>query len=339
MSIGKPIYFDIIIPARTTDEKKPLCQRHGIVALNVKWVDMSEFRITYDGPALTTHQMDVRELAPALLAAGDLLDAAVFSLNGNSIKAQTNVVGSFKTGCFAIDFALSADWLLKVRDIFAGESATAIANATAILGLIGLSYHKGKPTVISALKWLKGRKILKVDQLETTAIIYVDDDLIEVETAVLQLLTDIMVRQALDNMLSPLDKEGIETFAAGTDSEIIEVITKEERAYFQTPAIEDILLIDEVRKMVFSIVSLAFKDDNKWRLYDGAATIHAVISAKEFLNRVDQNLETFAKGDVLICMVNVKQWQTQSGAKTEYDVIEVLEHRSAARQMRIEGFE
>ena len=243
---------------------------------------MSEFRITYDGPALNTHQMDVRELAPALLAAGDLLDAAVFSLNGNTIKSQTNVVGSFKTGCFAIDFALTADWILRVRDIFSGDSATAIANAGAILGLLGLSYHKGKPTVISVLKWLKGRKILKVDQLETTAIIYVDEESIEVEKAVLQLLTDIMVRQALDNMLTPLDKEGIETFAAGTDNEIVEIITKNERSYFKTPALEDILLIDEVRKMVFSIVSLAFKDDNKWRLYDGAATIMQLYQQKNF---------------------------------------------------------
>jgi len=33
------------------------------------------FRITYDGPALASHEMDVRELAPALLAMSDLLKA------------------------------------------------------------------------------------------------------------------------------------------------------------------------------------------------------------------------------------------------------------------------
>jgi len=34
---------------------------------------MGQFRITYDGPALQARGIDVRELAPALLAAGDLL--------------------------------------------------------------------------------------------------------------------------------------------------------------------------------------------------------------------------------------------------------------------------
>jgi hypothetical protein len=50
---------------------------------------------------------------------------------------------------------------------------------------------------------------------------------------------------------------------------------------------------------------------------------------------VDQNIETFAKNDILICQVRVKQWQTGQGAKTEYVVEEVLEHRQAARQLKL----
>lgn len=60
--------------------------------------DMSDFRITYDGPALNMSEMDVRELAPALLAIGDLLTASVSVLCGDKIQPQVNVKGSFKTG-------------------------------------------------------------------------------------------------------------------------------------------------------------------------------------------------------------------------------------------------
>ncbi|TSE29044.1 hypothetical protein [Tepidimonas charontis] len=35
---------------------------------------MSNVRITYDGPALDAHAMDVRALAPALMAFGDLCE-------------------------------------------------------------------------------------------------------------------------------------------------------------------------------------------------------------------------------------------------------------------------
>lgn len=296
---------------------------------------MSHFRITYDGPALQNNEMDVRELAPALLAAGDLLEAATRALNGDRVKPQTNVRASFKTGCFGIDFNLATDWALKVRDIFAGDTASAAANALEILGALGLVAWNGKRGLLAVLKWLRGRRIEKVEADEKAARLIVEGETLEIELAVLALLRELAVREAIDKLLAPLDRDGIETFASGTDDMIVETIAQSERAWFFTPAIEDDLILDDVRKMAFSIVSLAFKEDNKWRLYDGAATIHATISDAGFLARVDQNVERFAKGDLLICKVRVRQWQTPSGARTEYEVAEVLEHRQAARQIRL----
>jgi hypothetical protein len=297
---------------------------------------MSHFRVTYDGPALQKHTMDVRELAPALLAAGDLLDAATRALHGEHVKAQTSVKASFRTGSFGIDFTLATDWLLKVRDIFAGENASAAANALEILGALGLVAWQGKRGLLAVLKWLRGRKIEKVEAKDKTAILHVEDEAIEIELAVLALLKDLAVREAIDKLVSPLDREGIDTFACGTDERIDFIAGKGDRACFFMPAVEDDLILDDVRKMAFSIVSLAFKEDNKWRLYDGAATIHATISDEWFLSRVDQNIERFAKGDSLICMVRVRQWQTSlAGVRTDYEVTEVLEHRQAARQIRL----
>lgn len=298
-------------------------------------VSPAHFRITYDGTALSSNEMNVRELAPALLAAGDMLEAATRALNGDRVKSQINVRASFKTGCFGIDFNLATDWVLKVRDIFATDTASAAANAIEILGALGLVAWKGKQSLIAALKWLRGRKIEKVEIGDKTAHLIVENEALEIELAVLALLRDLAVREALDKLLAPLDREGIDTFASGTDADIVQIIGKAERSWFYTPAVEDDLVLDDVRKMAFSIVSLAFKEDNKWRLYDGAATIHAAIADIGFLTRVDQNVETFAKGDLLICMVRVRQWQIPSGARTEYEVVEVLEHRQAARQIRL----
>ena len=49
------------------------------------------FTIAYDGPALTNHTMDVRDLAPAMLAVGQLCDAANVVLNGERSKIQVHV--------------------------------------------------------------------------------------------------------------------------------------------------------------------------------------------------------------------------------------------------------
>ncbi len=298
-------------------------------------MSQSHFRLTYDGPALAAHTMDVRELAPALLAVGDLLEAATRALNGDRVKPQINVRASFQAGSFGIDFSLAVDWALRIRDVFASEDASAMANALAILSAIGFLAKPGKKGLIGVLRWIRGRQIEKIETFDGSARIHVEQERLEVDLAVIALLRDLAVREALDSILVPLDRDGIDTFACGTDSDFSEILHKEDRPWFHPPSIEDDLILDDVRKMAFSIVSLAFKDDNKWRLYDGAATIHATISDPGFLARVDQNVERFAKGDLLICQVRVRQWQTASGARTEYEVMEVLEHRQAARQIRL----
>ena len=44
--------------------------------------------IRYDGPALAAHEMDVHELAPALLAFGDLCKTANQIFNGDSATVR-----------------------------------------------------------------------------------------------------------------------------------------------------------------------------------------------------------------------------------------------------------
>ena len=301
---------------------------------------MTQFRITYDGPALEQHEMDARELAPALLAMADLLDASVKALHGDKAKAQINVVGSFKTGSFNVDFNTMVSLLKAARDLFAGDNVAAITQAATILGLLGIAAKKGYNGLAQVLKWLKGRRITNVTLLEDgKARISVDTDELEVELAVLALLRDLAVREAFHQVLAPLDRPGIDVFAAGSDDDFSVVIYEAERPFFSPPAGEDELILEDERVMAFSIVSLAFKDDNKWRLSDGNSTISAKITAVEFLAEVNANERSFSKGDVLVCRVRVTQWQSESGAKTDYEVVEVLEHRKGARQISIPGLD
>ncbi|MEN5418302.1 hypothetical protein ABE543_03285 [Stenotrophomonas sp. TWI169] len=301
---------------------------------------MTDFRVTYDGRALASHQMDARDLAPALMAMADLLDASVKALHGDKAKAKVNVRGSFQTGSFNIDFVTAVDLIKAIRDIFAGENATAIANTLAILGALGFVYAKGRSSLASTLKWIRGRSVSQVTMTEEgRAVIKCDDEYLEVEQDVLILLRDRNVRRALDRVLAPLDQDGIEVFAVGINQDIDLIVLDSERMYFATPSGEDILLIEDVRTMAFSIVSLAFKEENKWRLSDGSSTISARILDQAFLAGVNTNDISFSKGDVLICEVKVTQWQTDSGAKTDYDVIKVLDHRRALTQIPLPGLD
>lgn len=299
---------------------------------------MTEFRLTYDGPALENHEMDPRELAPALLAMADLLESAARVLYGDKAKVNINVKGSFKTGSFNVDFVAGVQWLQVVRDMFAGAEATAIANATAILTALGVMGKKG---LFPLLKWLRNRPITRMESIAPgnsparQVRIYVGNEFYEVEVDTVDLLRDVAVRKATEQVLAPLDRPGIDTFALGQGSSVNVLVRDTERSSFVAPAPEEMLIIDDVRDMAFSIVSLAFKEDNKWRLSDGSSTISATISDVEFLHAVNNDLESFSKGDSLVCRVRVRQWQTSNGTRTEYEVIKVTKHLRAARQIAL----
>lgn len=302
--------------------------------------DMAQFRITYDGPALAAHHMDARELAPALLAAADLLDASVRALQGDRAKAQVRVKGGFKTGSFSVDFTTSVNFIQAAKDIFAGEGITALANATAVLTALGLAAKGGYTGVAQVLQWLRGRRITHVEMKEDGQVaLHSGEEEVVVDHPVFVLLRDIPVRQAFDRVLAPLDREGIDTFAAGDDHSFSLIVQDFERSYYAAPAGPDEPLLEDTRTIAFSIVSLAFKEDNKWRLSDGNHTISAKISDARFHSAVDSNEASFSKGDVLICEVKVTQWHTQNGAKTDYEVTRVIEHRRATCQISFPGMQ
>lgn len=296
----------------------------------------THFRVSYDGPALINHEMDVRDLAPALLAIGDLLDAAARVVNADRVKAQVNVRASFRTGSFGIDLALATDWITAVKDMLVSENSSAILNAAGLLSLLGMVSAPAGRGLIQIIKWLRGRRIERVEALPDDHVrLHVDQAHLDIERTLLDLLRDLRVRRALDQALTPLDRDGVEVFASGSDTDVAVTIERHERGWFSAPEQDDTLLLEDEQRKAFSIVSLAFRDDNKWRLSDGLATIHAKISDADFLARVDQNLETFAKGDLLICRVMSRQWQTRSGTRAEYEVLEVLEHRRCAQQIQL----
>lgn len=194
-------------------------------------------------------------------------------------------------------------------------------------------------SLIWLVRQLKGRKPEKVekltaDRVRITLTVEGTPEVIEVPMQTLRLYQDVAVRKSLEGVVhDPLTKEGIDTFKASDSEAGLPVVIKEgEAESFTAPEIEGSIVTDEARNMALSIVSLAFKEDRKWRFYDGNSQLSATIADEDFLRKVDNN-EPFTKGDVLRCEVRVVQRQTTSGLKSEYTVLKVLEHIPPMRQM------
>jgi hypothetical protein len=296
--------------------------------------DKAEFKIAYDGMALKDHAMNVRDLAPALLAFGNLFDEANRVINGSKTTVRLQVKAT-TPGSFDIAFILDQSFATQISGFLTGDFVTSALNLLEIMGLTYGGVKGAELTFFAMLRKLCGQKPTKVIDLKNGSIqIHIDHEIFVAPIELLRLYQDVGVRKATQDILEPLKLEGIDTFKVlAHDNSIIENIEKFEVDYFSLPKIEDELILETETEAAYSIISLAFKDENKWRLYDGSSTINVTMVDQEFCYQVDNSLISFTKGDILICKVKVIQYRTQNGLKTEYEVIKVKEHKSAARQL------
>ncbi len=283
------------------------------------------FRVTYDGPALEAHTMDVRELAPALLAMADLLKAANAELHGDTADVRIAVRASFKEGSFGIDMLFSQDMLTQLVELFSGKEASATANAIQILSGLGLLGGG----LIGFLRWQKGRKIDRIEQRSNKAFVYVSDESLEIDLVTLRLLKNRRVRLELRNVLRPLDTDGIDSFSTSTSAGLAEIIIKSELPYFFPPADGELPLSDSTFSgLLLKVESAVFKDGNKWRFTDGSRSFYASLEDAEFMARVESGEERFGKADVLLVDLRQIQYAIDGELKSDYRIVRVIEHRA-----------
>lgn len=290
------------------------------------------FRVTYDGSALSNHEIDVRLLAPALLAVGDVLEHANRVINNGGAKVAVNVKGSLKTGSVNIDFAVVQGFVGQAIDLLTGKEVTAAAT---LLSLMGFSAKDGLKGAVQVIKHLRGRQVKKVDVEGKVASISVDDESFEVEIEVLELIRDYEFRKSVESMLEPLDVDGIDVFAVGTDTAVHETITKDQVAWFRSPPPAAVDLATNTYQKSVQIERIEFSEANKWRFYDGAGSFYATIVDVEFLNKIALNEAAFSRGDTLRVEIEERQRLEGDRLKSDYIITHVLEHRRGMRQISL----
>lgn len=294
--------------------------------------NLERFNVVYDGPALVEHRMDVRDLAPALVAISDLFSAANRELNGEAADVRVEVKGSFKAGSFHIDLIFVQALLSQIRDIFAGSNASALSNAYTITTILGLTGGGG---LIAMLRKLRGRRPHRIEQHGETSTVWITEtESMEIDEKVIRLWRSKSVRSSLQKTLSPLEREGITEFGVVRDKKIELDIEKDELAAFTVFEDDGEIVSDSTSRKVLLLESVVFKDENKWRVHDGQYPFFASMDDREFLDKVNGG-ERFGKGDVLV--VDLEQIQVISGGvlKNEYRILKVHEHREPLQKSLI----
>jgi len=286
------------------------------------------FSVRYDGPALFNHTMDVRELAPALVAFSDLFQGVSKAAFPDVPDVLVKVRGNFKAGCFGIDLMVEQSIADQVVSLFSGQKATAFNNLLGILSALGLVGGGG---LIALIKWLRGRKPSHIRHEGDTAIFECQEmestETFEVDLATGRLYQSRVVRQSLLKVLKPLEREGIDVFEAGEDDNIRTLVDKKELDAFVAAADEEeVVSVHVAENILLQIESASFRDGNKWRFSTGGTPFHAEITDTAFLARVDAG-EKFGKLDMLRVDLQVTQLVTDNGLKERHVVSRVHEHR------------
>lgn len=92
--------------------------------------------IRYDGPALAGHEMDVEELAPALLALASLIQSANHKFNGDRSSIKVTVNADIEQQCFQIKIKVIQDIIQKAKSFLDGDMAT-IKDICEWVGIVG----------------------------------------------------------------------------------------------------------------------------------------------------------------------------------------------------------
>ena len=276
-----------------------------------------DFDIEYYGTALESHELDFRDLVPALLSMGDLFRTIDRQLNHTEPGVQVTIRaagdGSFHTqltmphGTYANDVGSPAPqgteglaWLLTVF--------TGLANYL-------LRRHRSGEPLRPPSQIGNGMALIE----------WPDDPALEVPEVVLRLAEDAAIRHSLSRLVTPLGLPGVNALRVLLDQLVLLEVRSEEVSAFAghgAPS-RDVLSTNE-RVVCLSILVSSWQVGRKWLFSDGHLSFWATITEDLFNQRLASGAR-FGSHDVLRCRVLETQWRDALGAHTDIAVVEVLE--------------
>lgn len=290
-------------------------------------------QLIYEGDGLKNHEINPRELSSAILGLDGVLNEANKTLNSSKTRIQVKVKSNLEAGSFKINFRIDQNLIDKTVDLFNSREVEAFLNGAEIVGLV----FGGGACLWKLLKFLKNRKPTKTFKKDNLIIIEIEDESFETNEKVIKLYENWQLRKSLEEMVSPIEKNGIDLcIVKPEDSDEFFDIKKEEFEYFKCPPAKEVMIDEPVKFYTnLNIISLSFKDKNKWYVNDGQSSFYTTIEDLDFLRRVDEN-EEFRKGDILRVLIRREQFlNEEQKLRTEYFIEEVSEHKKPSEQMSL----
>lgn len=249
--------------------------------------------IRYDGPALIDHEMDVQDLAPALLALADIVQIANRKFNGEQADIRVLVDADVEQRCFQIDLSLVQSVLEKARGLLAEDGVKTALEIAKDIGIVGAPVV----SLFKLIKWMAKRPPVAGTQFDVkseggiTTLVNGDGNTTNVTQNVYLLASDPAVMEKVRKVFQPLQRPGYDTLQFVEGDEVVETITREDARQFAEmpttvlePSNEDVSTITGHLR----IKSPQYEGAAKWSVLWGGRAID-VTMPPEFVKAFQSN--------------------------------------------------
>lgn len=287
------------------------------------WRRMSEsrFTLTFDGPDVASGLISVYDLAPSLIAIGDLCTGANRITNGERATLAVKVDAHYRPGSFGIELVLDQSAVEHVRGALF---------SIAIVGPKEIGEYIR--ALFALLKALKGHEPRNVERTPNGINITTgDNSVVTINQNVGDLYDNRAIRIAAQRVVAPVEREGIDQVVIeGPGEHRREVVERSEVPYFEPVPIEaqtDGGVVHETEaEALLTVVRPSFEDRLTWTLTDGTNSYSARMEDEQFRESVTRGAVDFAAHDALRVRLHTQTRRLPSGQlRTAYSIPQVLQ--------------
>lgn len=308
-----------------------------IISSDIEDMSSATFQAIYDGEALRAHKIDVEQLAPALLALGEMVREANAVINGGRSKVKLLVKADHDNLCFDIGFELVQTIYRQIQTILGDEG---VKNAKDLLEWLGII---GCPSLglLAYMKLKKGRKVADVKQItdeDKRGMVSVqfegDDNRVEIHNYVLDLSQNNKIQAATAGVLAPLRTEGINNLEFRSETSENVKYNKEDATEIEASCgTDDVkeLYEPQVIEAHLKVYSSVFdKDAERWRFNYSGDVIWADITETNIeKNTLERGFVSV--GDIYKVRLEITEYRTTHQIRKKYRILEVLDFMPARK--------
>jgi hypothetical protein len=307
-----------------------------ILSFGRRWkVSATRFDVTFDGEGLADGTMDVRDLAPALLALGGLIERANLVLNEDRASVSVRVALDKEPGSFPVGVEVVQSLAQQMAAMTGGEALT-VDQLLAILGIVvgAVGSGIGLLQLLQALAGSEPKEISDVDGNGNVTVTGGNNTTVVAHQGAVILLQDPTVRKEAEKAITrPLGKNGVSTVRFSSGGDVTHEVGGDDRDFYIAPPATETSGgdVDEGTFIDWVTVNKHWNTpQNKWQFVGtGGLPFNAHITDESFWE--DMEKDKYAPTPHARFQVRVEYRSRPGDDQPECTVTDVLDYQPADR--------